>query len=227
MERYPIQRFLEAVTSRENLSQVLHIYRTLTPDPLLYKWAANIERHLEEGSPYWDLASSLRQLADSLKANRYLEIGVRKGKSMAMAAATRPKASIYGFDLWIAPYAGDSNPGPDYVRAEMSRLGYCGPLHFIGGHSRQTVPEFARQNPDILFDLITVDGAHDDEGAWTDLVNVSRLVAPGGYIVFDDLIHPAHTLLRVWRRFEQEYEAGFEFSENLRDHNGTAVARCR
>jgi predicted O-methyltransferase YrrM len=142
-----------------------------------------------------------------------------------MVAGTCPNAAIYGFDLWLTPYGGANNPGPDFVRSEMQRLGHTGPVTLSSGDSRQTVPAFAAAHPGVRFDLINVDGDHSDEGAWADLVAVAELVSPGGYIVFDDLIHPAHTLLGVYRRFEQEYGDRFEFAENLADHNGTSVFR--
>jgi hypothetical protein len=40
-------------------------------------------------------------------------------------------------------------------------------------------------------------------------------------------MHPSHTLLGVYRRFEREYGDRFEFAENLADHNGTSVFRRR
>ena len=41
----------------------------------------------------------------------------------------------------------------------------------------------------------------------------------------NDLVHPAHTLLRVWDRFQAEYAHQFAFATNLSDHNGTGIAK--
>ena len=227
MNDYPLERFVAEVSRPENLTALLDAYSQLTPDYLLENWAANIASRIAQGVPYWDLAAALRQLAHGLNPSSYLEIGIRRGKSMAMVAATCPEVAIFGFDLWMSPYGGADNPGPDFVRCEMQRLGHTGPLTFTNGDSNVTVTDFSRLHPGIRFDLITVDGDHSDEGAWTDLVNTAQLVAPGGYIVFDDLKHPGHTLLPVYRRFESEYHDRFEFAENLADHNGTSVFRRR
>lgn len=227
MNPYSITQFNAEVSGEANLAAVLAAYGQLTPDFQLENWAANIRARLDAGQPYWDLAAAIRQLAFRLQPASYMEIGIRRGKSMAMVAATCPETAIFGFDLWMTPYGGAENPGPDFVRSEMARLGHRGPLTLTSGDSQETVKEFSRLNPDIRFDLITVDGDHSDEGAWRDLTNAASLIAPGGFIVFDDLIHPAHTLLGVYRRFEDEYSDQFEFSENLADHNGTSVFRRR
>jgi predicted O-methyltransferase YrrM len=227
MNSYALEQFKAEVGNPVNLAALLDLYGRLTPDFLLEAWAGKIASRAEQGIPYWDLAAALRQLAHGLRPSTYLEIGIRRGKSMAMVAGTCPDAAIYGFDLWMTPYGGAENPGPDFVRSEMLRLGHAGPLTLTSGDSRQTVPAFAAANPGVRFDLINVDGDHSDEGAWADLVTVAELVSPGGYIVFDDLMHPAHTLLGVYRHFEQEYGDRFEFAENLADHNGTSVFRRR
>jgi predicted O-methyltransferase YrrM len=53
------------------------------------------------------------------------------------------------------------------------------------------------------------------------------LVRPGGFLVFDDITHPLHTLAPVWNRFRATYADVFEFAQNLADHSGTGVARPR
>ena len=225
MNNYPLKQFALEVGSPDNLAQVLAVYHRLTHDPLLHRWFSNIDNSLQQGRRYWELGCALHQIGTGLNPANYLEIGIRRGKSMSMVAATCPNAAIYGFDLWITPYAGDENPGPDFVEGEMKRVGHTGSLTFFNGDSKDTVPAFIRQNPGFRFDLINVDGDHSDEGAWRDLVTTAELVTPGGYIVFDDISHPAHTLLPVLRRFQEEYKDRFEFVDNLTDHHGTSVGR--
>jgi predicted O-methyltransferase YrrM len=227
MKPYSIQQFLADVHLPENIHAVIQTHASLTRDRLLEAWAANLAERYRQRRPYWDLACALRQIAAGTEARAYLEIGTRKGKSMAMVARERPEATIYGFDLWMSPYSGDDNPGPDFVRAEMARVGYRGALEFFDGDSAVTLPAFRARHPELRFDLITVDGDHSDEGAWGDLTAAVALLAPGGFLVFDDLLHPAHTLLGVWRTFQETHGELLEFVENLEDHNGTGVARRR
>ena len=143
---------------------------------------------------------------------------------MAQVAAHNPGCEIFGFDLWITPYAGVDNPGPEFVRQQMLAVGYSGRLRIISGPSRQTVPRFLEENPGMTFDIITVDGDHSDEGAWTDLKAVAPSVGPGGFLLFDDLLSPHHTLYPIWKGFRTSYQGLFQFAENLQDHWGTGIA---
>jgi len=150
---------------------------------------------------YADICTALLGLSRRLDIRDYLEIGVRRGRSMAMVAASRPQVSIVGFDLWKEGYAGMPNPGPDYVRGVMSGLGHQGPLELVGGDSRQTVPAYFAAHPDAFFDCITVDGDHSEEGAVADLLAVLPRLRVGGVLVFDDIAHPELPHLgRVWDR---------------------------
>lgn len=87
---------------------------------------------------------------------------------MAMVAAQRPHCYIAGFDLWIRDYAGMPNPGEEFVRGELARVGYAGSAEFFVGDSRETVPRYVREHPDRYFDLITVDCDHSRAGARVD-----------------------------------------------------------
>ena len=66
---------------------------------------------------YVDIASALAAATELLRPSSYLEVGVRRGRSMAIVAARAPKCSIIGVDMWQPNYAGMENPGPGYVRA--------------------------------------------------------------------------------------------------------------
>jgi len=91
------------------------------------------------------------------------------------------------------------NPGPNFVREELQRVGHRGPVELIAGDSRATVPEYFRRHPDRFFDLVTVDGDHSAAGARADLSNVVSRIKCGGVLVFDDIANPAHPELReVW-----------------------------
>ena len=225
MPSYSLTQFSSDVVQPENAAGVVSISRQLQMDVALTNWSAGIEARLQKGEAYWDLACALRQIAAGMQPRNYLEIGVRLGKSASMVAATVPQISITAFDLWISPYAGLDNPGPDFVRRQLTGVGHQGEITFFDGDSRETVPLYLAANPDVRFDMVNVDGDHSDEGAWADLVTVADVVAAGGYLLFDYLIHPFHTLLGVWRRFQAEYGDRFEFAENLADLHGTGVAR--
>lgn len=148
-----------------------------------------------EGWRYADINTILHTLASMLKPARYLEIGVRRGRSMAMVAAVAPHCAMTGFDLWIDDYAGMDNPGPDFVQRELAAVGFRGSLDLISGNSHETVPRYFREHPDAYFDLITVDGDHTLEGAREDLNTVIPRLEIGGALVFDDVSSQYHPYL--------------------------------
>jgi predicted O-methyltransferase YrrM len=186
------------------LRQVIQVVERLEPDDYIRYLLAYYKTGLERFGDAWryaDIVTVLMAAAKLVRPGNYLEIGLRRGRSMAMVAATCPSCDIIGFDLWAPDYAGMSNLGPDFVRAEMSKLGYAGRLELISGDSHQTVPRFFSEHRDAFFDLITVDGDHSKRGAEQDLRDVLPRLKVGGVIVFDDICHPLHPYLAsVWQR---------------------------
>ena len=146
-----------------------------------------------------DITTVLWAACVFLRPTSYLEIGVRRGRSAAIVAAASPRCSIYGFDLWIPDYAGGENPGPNFARSELQAAGHTGELVLVPGDSKQTVPAFLGEHPDLFLDLITVDGDHSVLGAAADLANTLPRLKVGGILVFDDLCS-APLLQRVWER---------------------------
>lgn len=216
--------FLGDVTDSNIAASVTATIDQLTFDPSLQDYRQRL-RSQRTSEGYWDLACALNYLGRRLRPASYLEIGVRRGKSLAQVITGQPSCNVVAIDLWVSPYRGVVNPGPDFVRQEMRRLGHVGELQLLSGESQRVLPTFAADHPHRRFDLITVDGDHTDEGAWSDLSATVELLEPGGWLLFDDLTHPLHTLMPVWERFEKEYAGIIDCAQNVRDHTGTAVAR--
>jgi predicted O-methyltransferase YrrM len=165
---------------------------------------------------YADITTVLLAVSRLIQPRKYLEIGVRRGRSMAMVAASSPQCEIVGFDLWIRDYYGVENPGAQFVRDELHRIGYAGNVEFVNGNSHRTVKEYLRSHPNDYFDLITVDGDHSKYGASLDLKDVLPRLSIGGIVVFDDISHPCHLYLRkVWKRYvaDQPRFAAWEYTE--------------
>lgn len=151
---------------------------------------------------YADINTVLQTLAAALPARDYLEIGVRRGRSLAMVASVNPEVNIVGFDLWVEDYAGMPNPGPGLVQSELTKIGHRGTLELVSGDSHQTVPRYFAEHPKRWFDMITVDGDHTLDGARADLETVIARLRIGGALVFDDVCSQYHPYLSaLWDEF--------------------------
>ena len=165
---------------------------------------------------YMDIVNVLYAASKTIQPRTYLEIGVRRGRSVCTVARGCPTVSVLGFDMWLPGYAGMENPGPEFVKSELRKHGHTGELHFINGDSHQTIPAFFKQNPQAMFDMITVDGDHTEAGALDDLKNVIPHLSVGGMLTFDDIAHPSHPyLLNVWKKAMAMFPflTSFEFTE--------------
>lgn len=186
-----------AMLSEANKSRVLDVVERLTYDETFTTLIGDAIR-----SGRLDLRLAIAWLAEVSQADRYLEIGVRRGFSMSSFASVRPEATVYGFDMWVKNYTGIDNPGPDFVRDELAKVGFRGDATFTSGNSHVTVPIFfGKQKPTLRdrlagrtlryagpeFDMILVDGDHSILGAYQDLTDVMPHIRVGGVLVFDDI----------------------------------------
>lgn len=190
------------VSSGETASEVMSTLQRLTRDEYMDFVLEIYRRGLDRFGSHWcyaDINTVLYGVGKHIPIRDYMEIGVRRGRSMAMVAVQAPQARIVGFDMWIPDYAGMKNPGPQGVKEELSRVNFEGTLEFVDGDSAKTVPQWFREHPDRWFDMITVDGDHSIEGARKDLVNVIERLKVGGVLVFDDISNPSHPgLADLW-----------------------------
>jgi predicted O-methyltransferase YrrM len=211
--------------SHEIHRRLLDAWRLIEGDKYLTETMHALELAIEHDRPYWELCCALAAYTDLCAPARYLEIGVRRGRSAVAVSAFNPEVDLYLFDMWHPNYADVANPGPDFVRRQLERVGHRGEVHFFSGRSQETVPAFfADENHRQAWPLITVDGDHRDAGALADLRNVGDHLAPGGMLTFDDIAHPGYpTLHRTWSEFVSALP-DLEVRENSRDATGTGIA---
>ena len=188
--------------TKKTYEQVLDVLNKITPNNDVKFAKEFIEKGIEKYGDSWlyaDINTALITIGKNIDVENYMEIGVRRGRSMAMLASQSPNANFYGFDMWIEDYCGSENPGPDFVKSELGKVGYNGKISFVNGDSKKTVPKFFKDNPDTYFDVITVDGDHSIGGAIKDLNNVMPRLKIGGILVFDDISSQEHSYLsQVW-----------------------------
>lgn len=197
--------FGNLITRAKTSSEVLEVLEQLTPGEASLEYVINFYKNglkvYGEDWRYADINTAIYIFSKFLNVENYLEIGVRRGRSMSVFASQSTNANIYGFDMWIPDYAGSENPGESLVKTELSKFDFKGKLTLIDGDSKKTVPSFFKANPDLFFDLITVDGDHSVGGAKRDLKNVIERLKIGGVLVFDDISSQEHPYLNnLWQR---------------------------
>ena len=58
----------------------------------------------------------------------------------------------------------------------------------VCGDSTATVPQYQRDNPDVRFDVVFIDGGHDYQTARADITNMRALSTLDTNVVMDDLV---------------------------------------
>ena len=111
--------------------EVLEVLKKLSPNNDVDFAKEFYEKGLETFGENWvyaDINTALLTISKNIKVENYMEIGVRRGRSMTMMASHSPEANFYGFDMWIEDYCDSPNPGPEFVKEELSKVGYQGKI---------------------------------------------------------------------------------------------------
>lgn len=161
------------------------------PQPAFLPWISDTPSAIAEktqGSrPYLDV---LADIHDLMQPDFYLEIGVRKGNSLAIASCQS-----------IA-----IDPAPDLKNvADAVELYECTSDDFFFFHAESAISE--------KVDLAFIDGMHHVEFVLRDFMNLERYMGRGGVIVIDDVLpnHPSQASRKretnvwcgdVWRIIE-------------------------
>jgi len=177
------EEIFSEICDPQNIQFVKDIINKMTPDPVVGPLLMDV---LDKNQG--ETRGFVAWAAKHLQAKNYLEIGTRRGWSVGMVCAAVPECDVYCFDMWEVNYSSIANPGPEFVANEMKKLGYKKEVNFINGDSHKTIPQFFQDNPDMMFDLILVDGDHTVDGAFDDLKNTMPHVRKGGMLVFDDIV---------------------------------------
>jgi glycosyltransferase involved in cell wall biosynthesis len=114
----------------------------------------------------------------SQKAQNIMEIGFNAGHSCLLYLLSNPTSKIQLFDL------GEHK----YTRAcfEYLSIQFPNRLTITYGDSRQTVPAYIAENVGKVFDMIHVDGGHDQSVVRSDILNTLNLSDTRTVIISDD-----------------------------------------
>jgi len=114
---------------------------------------------------------------------RICEIGFNAGHStmlMLLGRDTTP-LEFTVFDIGHHTY---TRPCLDYMRSKFPHVAF----EYIEGDSTATMPKWIRENRHSYesYDVIHVDGGHEEKCIINDMKNADLLVRPGGILIIDD-----------------------------------------
>jgi len=127
------------------------------------------------------------------KASNILEIGVNGGHSLIVMLLANPTATIYAFDICFHPY---TIPCIEYLNAHFNNR-----IKFFKGDSKETLPKFKQDYPELEIDLFHVDGMHEPDTDY-DFRNCYKLAKEGSVMMWDDSDN--FTLNALWYTYINE-----------------------
>lgn len=208
-------------------SAVFSVIRTLS---IVYPNDRHLETYrdlyVSHGKRFIDFYHLIWHIGAVLEPQNIMEIGCRTGISICQLLSSMPKLDgkrVVLFDcFWGEPLSDLDNRHIDekMVKANIRYLNLpTDMVEFVIGHSPETIADYRKKNPDIKFDYILIDGAHDYPTAKLDMKNSAEMLAPSGVMLMDDIASPGgdpgYKLLDVWNEFKSERENDFLFTENF------------
>lgn len=124
---------------------------------------------------YIDYQSFLYNLIKELRPKNILEIGFNAGHSACCFLNASPTAKMITFDI--------CRHGTEEISIEILKKNFD--ITLIKGDSTVTVPDFLSKNK-IEFDFIFVDGGHEDDVPYKDIINTKQYLKKDGFLLIDD-----------------------------------------
>lgn len=186
------------------------------PRDKYFMWE-RIQERLDSGQAKISKELFLVWLAKNERPSRVLEIGCRTGKSLSALLKAHPQPNNC-VSLLVDPFL--EKGSPKVVRSNLKHLNIpTENVYTFVGFSEDVVPNLKAEFPDLKFDYVLVDGSHERNAARHDLGMITSLVAPGGYIVFDDIGSHGelggYGLIDVWQEWAADNQGEFECHEYL------------
>ncbi|MCZ4520731.1 class I SAM-dependent methyltransferase [Rhodococcus ruber] len=150
----------------------------------LQELEALVHRTATAGEPFERGADEAEQAYLSLLAARpstklICEVGFNAGFSSWAFLSTSADVTVVSFDLAAYTYSAAAKAHIDEH--------FPGRHTLIQGDSHTTIAAYAKEHPDIRFDVIFIDGDHSVEGARADLDDLRALATPESVVVMDDI----------------------------------------
>lgn len=138
-----------------------------------------VYRHLS--FDWWDVLLNKRvNYQKAAKGKKLIcEIGFNAGHSILAMILANPNAHYVLFDLGIHAYA---RPCFEYIKKIFPLTA----IEIFWGDSRKTLAAYNDGHPEMIFDLVHIDGGHRSEVYSEDWKNSLEATASGSLIIFDD-----------------------------------------
>jgi predicted O-methyltransferase YrrM len=114
----------------------------------------------------------------SQKAQSIMEIGFNAGHSSLLFLLSNPTSTLQIFDLGVHRY---TRPCFEYLSSQFPNR-----MKIEFGDSRRTVPIYIAENTGKVFDMIHIDGGHDECVVKADILNSIHLSDSKTVIISDD-----------------------------------------
>lgn len=131
-----------------------------------------------------------------------LEIGFNAGHS-SHVFLQHPTTQVLSLDLGVRPYV-------SYAKEWIDEH-YPGRHTLLLGDSTQTLPQWIADHPNRTYDLIFIDGGHEEPTVRADIDNCLRLARTDTLILMDDVVYTDtwqadYTLgpTRVWKEYVEQ-----------------------
>lgn len=202
---------------------IFNVMRTLQGINPGDTWRENYLGHAQKrGTTFVDTYHVMLQIGSEVNPKTILEIGCRSGISICQLLSSCKDfegKKVYLFDVF-----NDGFISPEIVKMNLKYLNISTEIvEFRIGDSRETIPKFKVDNPDLKFDYVLVDGDHNKPTAKIDLDNVTDMLNQEGILIFDDIAPDGCDLNDVWQLWKSENQDKFKFFENY-DGKGVGIA---
>lgn len=138
-----------------------------------------VYRHLSFDQ--WDVLLNKRiNYQKAVKEKKFIcEIGFNAGHSVLAMILVNSNAHYVLFDLGTHAYA---RPCFEYLKKIFPQT----IMEIFWGDSRETLPAYNKKYPEVVFDLVHIDGGHRSEVYTIDWKNSLDVTSSGSLIIFDD-----------------------------------------
>ncbi len=129
----------------------------------------------------WDVLLNKRiNYQKAVKERKLIcEIGFNAGHSILAMILANPDAHYFLFDLGTHAYA---RPCFEYLKKSFPQT----TIEIFWGDSRETLAVYHKKHPEVMFDLVHIDGGHRSEVYSVDWKNSLDVTSSGSLIIFDD-----------------------------------------